>query len=227
MREIELALKWECVRAEEDNYIGESMILILLAMGLGLATAGTLGFGITSVRLGKKVNKLTDERDRYKNQSDDLIIKLQDAQEENVKLLTDGLDSISENINADQMMHFIKNNVTKFAHHWEHMFYADYKNLGPKRHADILITEYCRCCGMVRRRWRDGDGAKFMKGYEGSFLGDKKINDEFRQVVCVGLLPLEFMSRKNSDLVKELVILNEEPAVNMSELEELIKSSRR
>lgn len=202
------------------------MLLTLLAIVLGVTVSGTVGLGITSIKLGKKINKITEDKDKYKDRADTLIEQLQDAQEENLKLSTQILDTATESITDQQMMQFIKANSAKFAHNWKHMSTGSYNKLGPqKKFSDCVVSEKCDCCGMIRRHWRDGDGSKYLPGYEGVFLGNKKICDEFRQIVCIGLLPLEFMSRNNSDMVKELTSF-EDSSVNSEELEELVKRSQ-
>lgn len=156
--------------------------------------------------------------DSYKESYGNVIGQLQAAQDENLSLSTQMLDATVASITDEQMMQFIVSNNAKFTHQWIYVSTGEYKGLGPKKYIDRIISERCSCCGMVRRYWRDGDGNKYMKGYAGTFLGNKEIVDEFRQVVCIGKLPLEFMQRKNSDVVRELVAVNEPIEVSFEEL---------
>lgn len=195
------------------------MLLICLGIGVGLGIAGTIGFGSIASKRGTKLLTTSDERDKYKSRLDSALGQLQDAQEENLKLSMQILDTATANITPDQIMQFIKANSTKFAHSWQHLSSATYKDLGPKKYHDVVISESCKCCGMIRRKWRDGDGGKYMKGYEGVFLGNKKIEDEFRQIVCIGLLPLEFFKRNNSETIGELTTEPIETEIHSSEEE--------
>lgn len=180
------------------------MLLICLGIAVGLGIAGTIGFGSVASKRGTKLLTTSTERDKYKTRLDSALEQLQAAQEENLKLSMQMLDTATANITSDQIMQFIKANSTKFAHNWQSLSNATYRDLGPKKFSDVVMSESCKCCGMVRRKWRDGDGGKYMKGYEGVFLGNKKIEDEFRQIVCIGLLPLEFFKRNNSETIGEL-----------------------
>lgn len=207
------------------------MLLIGLAIGFGLTLAGSIGFGIAASSRGSRLQLAEGDRDKYKSRLDSVLVQLQDAQEENLKLSTQILDNATSNITPDQIMQFIKANSTKFAHNWQHMSTATYSDLGPKKYKDSVFSESCKCCGMVRRKWRDGDGGKFMKGYEGVFLGNKKIEDEFRQIVCIGLLPLEFLKSNNSETMSELIsdpIETEVPVEESESFENVVnRSSRR
>lgn len=191
---------------------------MFLIMGLITTTLFLMAALAESYERGFKIEELEASKIKAKTDYDDVITKLQDAQDENTKLSAQMFDVMAGTITNDSLLEFIKNNLNKFAHKWEHISTGNYNNMGRNKYNDSLISERCKCCGTIRRHWKDGDGAKYMLGYEGMFLGNKQITDEFKQVVCIGLLPLEFMNRKNIDVVRELNSNVEESSVLEEEI---------
>jgi hypothetical protein len=205
------------------------MLLICLSIGVGLGIAGTIGFGSIASKRGTKLLAASNDRDKYRARLDSALEQLQEAQEENLRLSTQILDTATENITPDQIMQFVKTNSTRFSHNWQFLSSATYRGLGPKKFSDVVISESCKCCGMVRRKWRDGGGNKYMKGYEGVFLGNKKIEDEFRQIVCIGLLPMEFLKKNNAETIGELTTNPVETVIHSDEepFENIVNRSKR